>query len=134
MRHRKTALNSIRSQRGQAATEFALVLPVLAFLLFAIIQLGIVFNHYVTVTDATRAGARKAAVSSELPDPVGATEAAVRASATNLDQTQLAVSVSSSWQKGEDVSVTASYPYEVDLLGLVISSGTLSSTTTERVE
>ena len=43
-------------------TEFALALPILALLLFAVIQFGIVFNHYVTLTDATRAGARKAAV------------------------------------------------------------------------
>ena len=39
-------------------TEFALVLPVLAMLLFAVIQFGIVFNNYVTLTDATRAGAQ----------------------------------------------------------------------------
>jgi Flp pilus assembly protein TadG len=50
----------IRSERGQSLTEFALALPILALLLFAVIQFGIVFNNYVTLTDATRAGARKA--------------------------------------------------------------------------
>jgi Flp pilus assembly protein TadG len=49
---------SPRNQDGQAATEFALVLPILAFILFAVIQFGIVFNNYITLTDATRAGAR----------------------------------------------------------------------------
>ena len=44
-------------------TEFAIVLPMLAMLLFGIIQFGILYNNYVTVTDAARAGARKAAVS-----------------------------------------------------------------------
>jgi len=58
-------------------TEFALALPILALLLFAVIQFGIVFNNYVTLTDATRAGARKGAVSRRLPDPVGATKDAV---------------------------------------------------------
>ena len=38
---------NFRSERGQAMTEFALVLPVLALLLFAIIQFGIVFHNYV---------------------------------------------------------------------------------------
>lgn len=111
-----------------------MVLPVLAFLLFGIIQLGIVFNNYVTVTDAARAGARKAAVSRDVADPAGTTEAAVRASATNLDQGQLAVSVASTWQKGDDVTITATYPYQVNLLGIVVASGNLTSETTERVE
>ena len=43
-------------------TEFALVLPILLFLLLAIVQFGVVFNNYVTLTDAVRAGARKGAV------------------------------------------------------------------------
>src|SRR5205823_14830115 len=41
---------------------------------------------------------------------------------------------SSSWDPGSDVTVTASYPYSISLLGLVVKSGRLSSTTTERVE
>jgi len=52
-------------------TEFALVLPILALLLFGVIQFGIVFNNYITLTDATRAGARKAAVSRRASDPRG---------------------------------------------------------------
>ena len=44
-------------------TEFALILPLLVVLLFGIIQFGIIFNNYVTLTDAVRAGAREAAVS-----------------------------------------------------------------------
>ena len=125
---------SLRDQRGQAVTEFALVLPILALLLFGIIQLGIVFNHYVTVTDAVRAGARKAAVSRRQSDPVGTTVNAVRSSAPNLDLSQLAVSVATNWQQGTDVTVTAQYPYQVSLLGFVVSSGQLTSSTTERVE
>src|SRR5439155_25183159 len=61
----------LKNERGQTMTEFALVLPVLALVLFAVIQFGIVFNNYVTLTDATRAGARKAAVGRHVSDPVG---------------------------------------------------------------
>jgi Flp pilus assembly protein TadG len=124
----------IRNEQGQTMTEFALVLPVLALVLFAVIQFGIVFNNYVTLTDATRAGARKAAVSRQLSDPTGATVAEVRSSASDLNQGDLAVTVSSSFQPGSDVSVTATYPYSISLLGMVVKSGRLSSTTTERVE
>jgi Flp pilus assembly protein TadG len=125
---------SVRNERGQAMTEFALVLPVLALLLFAVIQFGIAFNNHITVTDAARAGARKAAVSRGSGDPKRTAEAAVRASAAGLDQAQLDVVVDSSFQRGTDVTVSASYPYSISLLGLVVKSGQLTSTTTERVE
>jgi Flp pilus assembly protein TadG len=124
----------IRNEQGQTMTEFALVLPVLALILFAVIQFGIVFNNYVQLTDATRAGARKAAVSRQVADPVGTTVAAVRASAKDLKQSDLNITVSSTWQPEADVSVTATYPYSVSLLGMVVKSGRLTSTTTERVE
>ena len=48
----------IRDDSGQTMVEFTLVLPILCVLLFGILEFGIVWNHYVTLTDATRAGAR----------------------------------------------------------------------------
>jgi Flp pilus assembly protein TadG len=124
----------IKNEQGQTATEFALVLPVLALLLFGVIQFGITFNNYETLTDSTRAGARKAAVSRQTSDPVGACVQAVRASATDLKQSDLSITCSSTWQPTDPVSVTATYPYSISLLGLVVKSGRLTSTTTERVE
>jgi Flp pilus assembly protein TadG len=124
----------LKSQQGQSLTEFALALPVLALLLFAVIQFGIVFNNYVTLTDATRAGARKGAVGRQLSNPQGATVTAVRNSATDLKQSDLSITVTSTWQAGSDVTVLATYPYQISLLGMVVKSGRLSSTTTERVE
>ncbi len=115
-------------------TEFAIILPMLALLLLGIMQFAVAFNNYVTVTDAARAGARKAAVGRDLPNPAGAAEAAARDSAPNLDQGKLAISVNSSFERGSDVTVQTSYPYEISLLGLVVKSGQLTSTTTERVE
>lgn len=123
-----------RGERGQSLTEFALVLPLVALLLFGVIQFGIVFHQYVTLTDAVRAGARQGAVGRHQSDPAGDAEDRVRESAADLDQAKLSVSVSSTWQQGEDVSVTATYPYSIDLLGVVVKSGNLTSTTTERVE
>jgi Flp pilus assembly protein TadG len=125
----------IRNQQGQTMTEFALVLPVLALILFAVIQFGIVFNNYITLTDATRAGARKAAVSRQDPNRNSAVMSAVRSSASDLKSSKLSVlPPSSTWDSGADVTVTASYPYSISLLGIVVKSGQLSSTTTERVE
>jgi len=115
-------------------TEFALALPILALLLFAVIQFGIVFNNYVTLTDATRAGARKGAVARRLPNPSSACLAAVKSSATDLKSADLATTCQSTWLPGADVKVTATYPYRISLLGMVVKAGRLSSTTTERVE
>jgi len=123
-----------RDETGQTMAEFAIVLPVLCVLLFGIIQLGIVFNNYVTLTDAVRAGARQAAVSRNDGDPTGATTTAVRSSAADLNQTNLGVTVNSAWTAGTPVTVTATYPYSINLLGWVVASGNLTSKTTERVE
>jgi hypothetical protein len=58
----------------------------------------------------------------------------VRRSAADLDPAKLGVSVSSTFVQGDDVTVTATYPYDISLLGVVVKSGTLSASTTERVE
>ena len=113
--------------------EFALVLPVLLVVLFGIIQFGITFNHYLSLTDSVRAGARTAAVSRMSANPTLDTVNKVKAS-TDLDPTKLTVTVTSTWQHGDDVVVKATYPYSISLFGFVVSSGNLSSTTTERVE
>ena len=115
-------------------TEFALVMPILLFLLLAIIQFGVVFNNYVTLTDAVRAGARKGAVARRLSSPSTAVQTQVRNAATDLKAANLNVTVTSTFVQGSDVTVTATYPYELKILGLVVKSGLLHSTMTERVE
>jgi Flp pilus assembly protein TadG len=129
MKHRA----AIRSERGQTMTEFALVLPLLVMLLFGIIQFGVTFNHYLTLTDAVRAGARKGAVSRHEKDPVGVTVDQVRRAATDLKPADLQVAVVSSWDAGDEVEVSASYPYSIKVLGMTIKSGRMNSKTTERV-
>ena len=129
-----TMKNRLTEERGQTMAEFAIVLPILVVLLFGIVQFGILFNNYVTLTDAARAGARAAAVSRQASDPTGTADAAVRASASNLAQGSLGVSVSSAWTPGAPVTVKATYPYSINLLGWVVSSGNLSTSTTEAVE
>jgi Flp pilus assembly protein TadG len=125
-----------RREDGQATAEFALVLPLLVVVLLAIIQFGIAFNNYLTLTDATRAGARKAAVSRFIGDNGTSAVAAAKASAQGLDQSQLQVTASSpDWSTpGSDVQVTASYPYAINIFGFVVKAGNLTSTTKERLE
>jgi Flp pilus assembly protein TadG len=124
----------ISNEQGQTATELAIVLPILCVLLFGVIQFGILFNNYVTLTDAVRAGARKAAVSRQTSNPRGICIDQVKASAGDLVQSKLQPDCQSTWAPASDVVVTAKYPYSISLLGLVVASGFLKSTTTERVE
>lgn len=125
----------VGNERGQTMVEFALVAPILALLLFGVIQFGIAFNSYVTITDAARAGARKAAVSRQASCPTCEAIDAVKASAQNLDQQKLNVSVSPApWPAASDVTVTVKYPYSIHILGIYDWSGDLISKVTERVE
>jgi Flp pilus assembly protein TadG len=131
-----------RGQEGQAMVEFALVIPLLLLLIFGIVQFGILFNNYLTLTDAVRAGARQAAVSRTLPDPVGVTKTRVERSAAGLTASNLVITVdpfdpvdgTPTWAQGGDVTVKATYPYAINLFGVVVMSGTIESVTTERVE
>ena len=131
-----TKRTDITSEQGQTMAEFAVVLPILVVLLFGIMQFGIAFNNYVTLTDAARAGARKAAVSRNSSDPAGDCKSAVLAAADNLDQSVLnpRVQCTSSWAAGSDVEVDASYPYNITLFGLPVFSGDLKTVMKERVE
>ena len=62
-----------RGERGAAAVEFALVVPILMAILFAIIDLGFGINRYAMLNNATREGVRAASLSStegEIKDQV----------------------------------------------------------------
>src|ERR1700746_3995762 len=103
------ASRHIRSERGQAAVEFALVVPLLMVLLLGIVEFGVAFSHYVTLTDATRVGARKAItvrIGGTTPDDA---KQAVIDAAGDLDQSQLQVNVDDpAWTtSGSQITVTA---------------------------
>jgi Flp pilus assembly protein TadG len=134
-----------RREDGQAIVEFALVLPILMALLLGIVQFGIVFNNYETLTDAARVGARKAAVSRFVGDNGASAKAAAYAAASGLDAPPLNVVVSScvpaspctaqDWTTpGNEVTVTATYPYSIKILDWTIKAGSLRTTTKERLE
>ncbi len=100
-----------KNNRGQALVEFALVVPVLLLLLVAIMELGLVINHYITLTEAAREGARSAALGGS-----NVTVAAVaKAAASHMDASQLTVSISpeSTRIRGNGVTVTVEAPVQI---------------------
>jgi Flp pilus assembly protein TadG len=128
----------VHEERGQTAVEFALAAPILVVLLLGIIQFGIAFHDYVTITDAARAGARKAVVARFNGGTFAAATQAVRDSASQLDQSKLNPQVTDpgGLTAGSTVTVTVTYPYSINipLLGLTVSSGNLTAVAKEQLE
>jgi len=52
----------LRDGKGQSLVEFALILPILMFIVFGIVDFGLGIRSYVSLTNATREGARFASV------------------------------------------------------------------------
>jgi Flp pilus assembly protein TadG len=56
-----------RDERGAAMVEFAMILPLLVLLTFGIIEFGVAFNASSSISQASRAGGRTAAIFSTDP-------------------------------------------------------------------
>jgi Flp pilus assembly protein TadG len=122
--------------RGQAMVEFTLILPLLLLLILGIYQFGQTYADYIQVTNAARDGGRKALVSRSDASGVADAVTAAKNATWWLDKSQMVVTVSPGqpWTQGQTVTVTVTYPYTINLLGLVVASGNLKSTTTVRME
>jgi Flp pilus assembly protein TadG len=101
---------------GQAAVELALVLPLLALLLLAVVQVVLVARDQILVVHAARAGARHAAVDG---DASAVRRAVHDAGAGGLDASRLTVEVSPVGRAGPLVTATVRYraPTDVPLVG-----------------
>jgi Flp pilus assembly protein TadG len=120
-----------RKGEGQAAVELALALPLLAMLLLALVQLGLLVRDQVLVVHAAREAVRQAAV-----DP--STDAAKRAAAgsSGLTPGRLEVSLAGRGAPGSRVRATVRYrsPTDVPLVGAMVGDVHLSANATMRVE
>jgi Flp pilus assembly protein TadG len=128
-----------KRQEGQALVEFTLVAAILIVLLIAIAQFGVVWSNYNAVTQAAREGARRAVVKGSEGQAAMKSygEQGARESAAHLNQANLSVVVSApngTWNAGDPIKVAVSYPYSLNVLGVVVKSGQLESSTTMRRE
>jgi Flp pilus assembly pilin Flp len=117
--------------RGQATAELALLLPLIALVLLALVQAVVVARAQLLVTHAAREAARVAAVD---PDPEAARRAAEDAGPLSPDR--LAVDVGPRGPAGGRVRVAVSYtvPTRLPVVGRAIGDVTLRSEATMRVE
>ena len=118
-----------KREDGQSLVEFALVVPIFLLVLFAIVDFGMAFHAWITVTNSAREGARVGAVRATSAE----IEQRVRDTATSLDQANLSVGITNAGGlPGESVVVDVSYDYSLmtplaDLLNMV-SGGTIPAT------
>lgn len=111
------------SDRGQAAVEFAVALPLVVVLLLGVIQVMLVARDQIALELAARDGARAASVAA---DPASAAERGARA-ATTLRPLTVATSVD---PQHVTVSVGHTNTTGVPLIGVVIGSVDLSADVT----
>jgi Flp pilus assembly protein TadG len=129
---RRRRENGEKGEKGQALVEFALLIPIFLVLLFSIVDFGMGFYSWITVTNAAREGARLGAVQAtqqQIEDRVYET------SDLPNEGTNMTVTVSGAQgQPGESVVVQVDYNYDLitPLASLVafISAETLGPTMT----
>src|SRR5215510_4490012 len=64
-------LGALRAQSGQAAVEFALVVPLLCLIILALVDFGKGVNYWLDANHLAHEGARMAAVLGDQPQPGG---------------------------------------------------------------
>ena len=102
-------MRNLRSERGAAAVEFALLLPVLLILVLGIVEFGRAFQVQATLAAAAREGVRVMA----LQDDAAAARAAVRDASTSLNpavtDADIAVAPDTCTAGAGDATVTITY-------------------------
>lgn len=98
-----------RKDRGAAAVEMALLLPILLLIVFGIIDFGRMLNAQISVTEAAREGARAATVSST----AGAAQSRVnRLSTDYIVDTGASTFCGATPAAGADATVVVTYEFE----------------------
>ena len=131
----RSLISFVRSNRGNAVIEFALVFPLLLLVSFGITEFGRAWMTMNILTSAAREGVRLAAVTA--PN-VPAVEARVRevCDAANVDPTAIAVVPPDPMDPNRRVTVTVQADFEVFSVRILDFRGTipLSATSVMRHE
>jgi Flp pilus assembly pilin Flp len=114
---------TLRGERGQAAVEFALVVPVICLLVLALIDFGKALNYWLDTSHLANEGARMAAVLGNSPEPGGNWKQWIQQQAETTElrngtgsvtsPAQVCVSFPNGAPKiGDPVKVTVAAPYK----------------------
>lgn len=123
----------LRNRSGQALVEFALVLPILMILTFAIIDFGRAWSASHALADAAREGLRivvvkdasqgipeaEAAIAARLA-PLGISLAADQITWTTVDGTGTEVALTGEPTRGDPVTVTLTHDFQYLIIGRLL--------------
>jgi Flp pilus assembly protein TadG len=132
-------------EKGTAAVEFALILPMLLLMLFVIIEFGFIFYDKAVLTNASREGARKGILARDprvsaatISTTVGAYCARNLISFGPSSVPTTSISGAPCPASDDDITVTVRYPYNFLVLPNFLTTVTgpinLSATTVMRCE
>jgi Flp pilus assembly protein TadG len=142
-------MRRLRGERGQTAVEFALCATVFFMIVFGLLKVATIYGDYVALQHATRDGARQGSVTRGTSDAVAtsvqaAVTSAVRNSAGILSSSQMGITVTgldshdspngTLWEAHDRLQVTVTYPWRLDVIGVTVFSGTMSSSTQAIIE
>jgi hypothetical protein len=129
-------IGRLKDEKGQALTEFTLILPILLLLVMATIQFGLALNSYLVLTGLARDAARVGSITNDDYEIYKV----LSENNPTLDTDELTVIISPpEWQRsrGGRLNVTLEYPIPiiVPFFDSISKDGwTLQSSITMRVE
>ncbi len=120
----KKMMKRLRCQKGVAAIEFAILLPLLLVIIFGFIEFSILLYDKQVITNASREGAREG-IRREITVPARSTEGTIKSVVTayvasnlitfgtpNTPVTTVTPADLSGMARGDDLTVTVSYNYD----------------------
>jgi len=120
-------------QRGAVAVEFALILPVLVVLLFAIIELGLGFQRFEAINAAAREGARVASLpTTSTVDACNRVTASL--SGTSFTGTPTCTATNECQNSEPSVTVTVTVPNQISIPFLPAANVTITGSGDFRCE
>jgi Flp pilus assembly protein TadG len=141
---RKFFISLRREEHGVALPEFALILPILAALLFGMLDFGRAVNYWTDATHLTHEGARMAAVGKWPGSDGGTSLASYLRNQADTDElengstsvvTPLSVCVNVGANVGDPIVVRATFTYRwLAVLNLDSTETTITSSATMRRE
>ena len=130
----------LRGEQGQAAVEFAMVVPLLCIMIIGIFHFGKVMNYWLDLNHVASEGARKAAVNTYASDGDYDTYLRSRLETTELrtggtpsipNPATIAVCLTEGPDVGDPVTVQVAADYSLPFIGATI---TLRGSATMRME
>ncbi len=128
----KKIIKRLRCQKGVAAVEFAIILPVLMIIVFGIIEFGLLLYDKQVITNASREGARAGVVVGvsrvddagilEVMDRYIADNLVTFGSTPSLNITIEPVEPRTDMDFGDDLTVTVTYDYDFLVLPNFVAS------------